>query len=257
MKIILSPAKSINFDVENNDSNVTKPMFIKETEYLIGKLSKLSARQIAKLMSVSQDIANLNMDRFQSWEVPFTAINSKPAADVFTGAAYQGLEFTRLTQAQRQVGQEKLRILSGLYGLLRPLDLMQPYRLEMGTSFKVTAKIKNLYLYWGDRILNQLNQELAVADKPLLVNLASSEYFKAAKLNRIQAPVVTPVFKDLSKSGDYKVIMAFAKKARGLMTRYIITENIEDVDGLKAFDVDGYNFYSQESTDKELVFKRG
>ncbi|MFK8038892.1 MAG: peroxide stress protein YaaA [Crocinitomicaceae bacterium] len=256
MKIILSPAKSINFDIENNTEDATQPIFLDESAYLVNKLQKLSARQIAKLMTVSTDIANLNKDRFQSWEVPFTRGNSKPAADIFTGAAYQGLEFPKLTKKQRLVGQEKLRILSGLYGLLKPLDLIQPYRLEMGTSFKVTPKVKNLYLFWGDKILKQLNEELKNDVNPLLVNLASSEYFKAAKLNDISAPVITPIFKDLSKSGDYKMIMTFAKKARGLMTRYIITENINDLEGLKGFDAEGYYFYPQESTDKDLVFRR-
>lgn len=257
MKIILSPAKSIHFDIESTGTSFSQPIFLKEAEYLVNKLDKLSARQIAKLMSVSQDIADLNVGRFQNWEVPFTKLNSRPAADVFTGTAYQGLGFSNLSEAERQVGQKKLRILSGLYGLLKPLDLIQPYRLEMGTSFKVTPKVKNLYLYWNSKILDQLNEELKNDANPILVNLASSEYFKAAKLKDVKFPVVTPVFKDLSKSGDYKVVMTFAKKARGLMARYIITENIIDIEGVKSFGLDGYYFYPQGSSDKELVFRRG
>jgi len=255
MKIILSPAKSIDFNIQTEKNETTIPQFIDEAEYLVNKLKKLSAKQIAKLMSVSTDIAQLNETRFNDWQVPFTNNNSRPAADIFTGAAYQGLDFPSLSASEREFGQNTLRILSGLYGLLKPLDLIQPYRLEMGTSFKVTATKKNLYAFWNNKILDALNSELQ--DGELLVNVASSEYFKAVKLPKIENTVVTPVFKDITKTGDYKVIMTFAKKARGLMTRYIIQNKIEDIEGLKAFDLEGYYFYPQESSDEELVFRRG
>jgi len=257
MKIILSPAKSINFDINVKKNEPTNPIFLTDSEYLINKLKKLSARQIAKLMSVSNGIAELNKSRFSDWHVPFTLDNSRSAADIFTGAAYLGLDFPTLSTNQREIGQQSLRILSGLYGLLKPLDLIQPYRLEMGTSFKVTSTKTNLYIYWADKIVNQLNYEIKKDGDLLLVNLASSEYFKAAKLNQISVPVVTPIFKDLSKSGDYKILMAFAKKARGLMTRFIITEKVNNLNSLKCFDSDGYYYYHQESNDKELVFRRG
>ena len=255
MKIILSPAKSINFDNHIHKNDTTIPQFLSEAEYLVHKLKKLSARQIGKLMSVSADIAELNVNRYQNWELPFTTENSKAAADMFTGAAYQGLDFTSLSTEEREYGQERLRILSGLYGLLRPLDLIQPYRLEMGTSFKVTPKNKNLYMFWGDKILDALNSEMEAGE--ILVNLASSEYFKAVKLSKLKHKVVTPVFQDITKNGDYKVIMTFAKKARGLMTRFIIEHKISSTGGLKAFDSEGYYFYSQGSSDEELVFRRG
>lgn len=255
MKIILSPAKSINFDINVPKNPTTIPKFLPEAEYLVNKLKKLSARQISKLMGVSSEIADLNVARFQNWNQPFNDQNSKPAADIFTGMAYQGLDFPTLSTADREYAQKTLRILSGLYGILKPLDLIQPYRLEMGTAFKVTPKMKNLYLYWDHKIHNALSEEMD--DAEVLVNLASSEYFKAAKLNKLKAQVVTPIFKDITKSGDYKVIMTFAKKARGLMTRFIIENRIDSVDGLKAFDTEGYCFYPQTSSDEELVFQRG
>ncbi len=257
MKIILSPAKSINFEIDIKKNEPTIPVFLEDSEYLVNKLKKLSSRQISKLMSVSKDIAELNQSRFNDWHTPFTLSNSRPAADIFTGAAYLGLDFPSLSSSERESGQQSLRILSGLYGLLKPLDLIQPYRLEMGTSFKVTSKKTNLYHFWDNKIVNQLNEELKKDGDTLLVNLASSEYFKAAKLNQISVPVITPIFKDLSKSGEYKVLMAFAKKARGLMTRFIIQEKVKDLDGLKSFDSEGYCFYPQESSDKEIVFRRG
>ncbi|MFK8044505.1 MAG: peroxide stress protein YaaA [Crocinitomicaceae bacterium] len=255
MKIILSPAKSIDFNIDITKNETTVPQFIDEAEYLVNKLKKLSAKQIAKLMSVSADISQLNETRFNDWHIPFTNENSKPAADIFTGAAYQGLDFPSLSAEERENGQKSLRILSGLYGLLKPLDLIQPYRLEMGTSFKVTAAKKNLYAFWNNKILDALNSEMKKGE--ILVNVASSEYFKSAKLPKLKNKIITPVFKDMTKKGDYKVIMTFAKKARGLMTRFIIQNNIEDIEGLKSFDLDGYYFYPQGSSDEELIFRRG
>ena len=257
MKILLSPAKSIDFDKVIANHQPTKPVFLDEAAYLINKLRKLSAKKIGSLMHVSSQIATLNYNRFQNWKLPFTSENSKPAADIFTGAAYQGLDYSSLNEQSRLDGQSYLRILSGLYGLLKPLDLIQPYRLEMGTRFNVTPKTTNLYKYWGHKICDQLNDELKQDEFPVLVNLASSEYFKAAKLELINFPVITPIFKDRSKLGDYKVIMTFAKKARGLMCRYIIKNEINEVELLKGFNYEGYAFSATESTEKELDFLSG
>lgn len=255
MKIILSPAKSINFDIVTSKNEPTMPQFLSEAEYLVNKLKKMSASQIGKLMSVSPQIAHLNVERFQNWSLPFTNENSRPVADIFTGAAYQGLDFPSLNKKEREYAQNTLRILSGLYGVLKPLDLVQPYRLEMGTSLQVTPNTKNLYQYWDTKILDALNDELT--DNDVLVNLASNEYFKAAKLTNIKAKIVTPIFKDMAKNGDYKVIMTYAKKARGLMTRFIIQNEIDNSEGLKAFDSEGYYFSANESSNEEFVFRRG
>ena len=257
MKILLSPAKSINFDVEVENPIQSQPIFLSDSEKLIKKLEKLSAKKIGKLMKVSDAISELNYNRFQEFKTPFTAKNSKSAADIFTGAAYQGLDYPELNSADRLEGQNRLRILSGLYGILKPLDLIQPYRLEMGTSFAVTPKTTNLYKFWDTKILNELNNELANDNSQFLVNVASSEYFKAAKLEQLNYPIITPIFKDRAKCGDYKVIMTFAKKARGYMTRYIIKNKINSIEELKGFNLDGYAFSANESTDSEFVFLRG
>ncbi len=257
MKILLSPAKSINFDVEVENSIQSQPIFLTQSEKLIKKLRKLSKTKISKLMKVSAAISELNYNRFQTWELPFTVNNSKSAADIFTGAAYQGLDYPSLTTEDRIEGQSRLRILSGLYGILKPLDLIQPYRLEMGTRFPTSKKATNLYHFWDTELVNALNTELATDTSQFLVNVASSEYFKAAKLADLKFPVITPIFKDRAKSGDYKVIMTFAKKARGLMTKYIIQNKIDSIEELKGFNYEGYEFQSNESNDTEFVFFRG
>jgi cytoplasmic iron level regulating protein YaaA (DUF328/UPF0246 family) len=257
MKILLSPAKSIDFDINVDNPINSLPVMLKDSEYLINKLGKLSAKQISKLMKVSDAIGELNYNRFQNWELPFTSANSKAAADIFTGAAYQGLEYPKLSKDERIEGQNRLRILSGLYGVLKPLDLIQPYRLEMGTSFKVTPKKTNLYKFWDTQILDFLTAELVKDETPFVVNVASGEYFKAAQLNKLNFPIVTPIFKDKSPSGEYKVIMTFAKKARGLMTRYIIKNKINSIEDVKGFNLDGYKFMATESNENEFVFYRG
>lgn len=257
MKILLSPAKSINFEVEVENTIKSQPLFLDHSERLIKKLRKLSKKKISTLMKVSDAIAELNHDRFQEWNLPFTADNSKSAADIFTGAAYQGLDYPTLSEENRVEGQNRLRILSGLYGILKPLDLIQPYRLEMGTRFAVTPKVTNLYKFWDTKLVNYLNAELAEDSSPFLVNVASGEYFKAAKLEDLKYPVITPIFKDRAKSGDYKVIMTFAKKARGLMTKYIIQNKIESIEELKGFNYEGYEFQANESNETEFIFYRG
>lgn len=257
MKILLSPAKSLNENVEFNGLETTSIEFPTETARLAKKLSKLSQKGIEKLMNVSKDIAALNYDRFQNFSEEFTVENSYPAAYLFSGAAYQGLDFQTLSDQEQQEGQNRLRILSGLYGLLKPFDLIQPYRLEMGTKFKVTPKMTNLYKFWDSKIQKQLEKELKNENSNLIVNLASSEYFKAANLGKMDGiEVVTPVFKDRNKNGDYKMNMQFAKMSRGRMTRFIIQNKIDDIEALKSFDAEGYYFVPQESSDQQLVFHR-
>jgi cytoplasmic iron level regulating protein YaaA (DUF328/UPF0246 family) len=257
MKILLSPAKSIKLDIEAENPLQTQPVFLSEAEKLVKKLKKLKPKHIKTLMKVSDDIAELNYNRFNAWHLPFTSENSKASADIFSGAAYQGLNYPTLTEKERIEGQNRLRILSGLYGVLKPLDLIQPYRLEMGTRFQVTPKIKNLYQFWDTKINHFLNDELAKDNHPFLVNLASAEYFKAAKLNAINFPVITPIFKDRDKNGDYKVIMTYTKKARGLMSRFIIKNKIDNIEDLKGFDYEDYCYFGNEKDENELVFVRG
>ncbi len=257
MKILLSPAKSINFDVTSDNPINSIPHFMDDTKKLVTKLKKLKANDIKKLMKVSDAIAELNHDRFQDWQTPFSAKNSKAAADIFSGAAYQGLDYLTLGDSDRKEGQDRLRILSGLYGILKPLDLIQPYRLEMGTKFQYSAKIKNLYQFWNNKLVDFLNEELKQDEHQFLVNLASAEYFKAAKIKDIKFPVITPIFKDRGKDGDYKVIMTYAKKARGLMTRYIIQNQINSIEALKGFNYEDYTYFEKDSTPSELVFIRG
>ena len=257
MKIILSPAKSLNEAVKFDSVACTSIGFPEETSYLIKKLAKLSKDKIGKLMDISPDLASLNYDRFQNFQASFTPENSFPAGYVFSGAAYQGLDFGNLSDSDQAEGQKRLRILSGLYGLLKPFDLIQPYRLEMGTSLSITPKISNLYKFWEDKIHKKLLEELKEDETKLLVNVASSEYFKAARLEKMkEIEVITPVFKDRNKNGDYKVNMTFAKLARGRMARFIIEEKIDRSEYLKSFNATGYSFIVKDSTPTEFVFHR-
>lgn len=252
MKIILSPAKSLDFENAKTYGDASIPDFIDQSNYLIGKLKKLSPKKIKNLMNVSDDIAQLNYDRFQNWEYPFGE-EAKQALFVFTGEAYRGLDANTLTNKEIERANEKLRILSGLYGLLKPLDLMLPYRLEMGTSFKVTPKVTNLYKYWGTQLADHLQQEMEPDE--VLVNVASNEYSKALQLSGWKKKVVTCSFKE-EKNGEYKAIMTFAKRARGLMTRFIVQENIQKVEHLKGFDLENYTFNAGLSNEEEFVFTR-
>ena len=256
MKVILSPAKSLNESADFDGRKATKAQFQEESAYLADKLAKLSKRQIKNLMSISDDLTELNYDRFQNWSKPYSADDSLPAGYMFAGAAYQTLDFASLSEKEKDIAQEKLRILSGLYGLLKPLDLIQPYRLEMGTKLKVTSKKDNLYKFWEDKIKDQLEKELKQDNHPILVNAASNEYSKAAKLNKIDATVITTTFKDKAKDGSYKVNMMWAKMARGLMARFIIQNDLEKAEELKAFDLDNYYFSPNDSSEEEYVFLR-
>lgn len=252
MKIVISPAKSLNFETEASTSDYTQPVFLKEAERLSKILKKKSARSLSKLMSISPALGQLNYERNQEWAVPFNPENAKQAVFAFTGEVYRGLDVTSMKEADISFLQDRLRILSGQYGVLKPLDLMQAYRLEMSTRLKVGVK-PNLYKFWDSKITDSLNSELEEGE--LFVNLASNEYYKVLQPKLLKVPVITPVFKEF-KNGDYKVVMTFAKLARGLMVRYIVDQKVDSIEGLKGFNVNGYAFDANLSTDTELVFTR-
>jgi cytoplasmic iron level regulating protein YaaA (DUF328/UPF0246 family) len=212
-------------------------------------------KKVGELMSISPALAQLNYDRFQNWSLPFTEDNSKPAILVFKGDAYRGLSVDDFTEQDFKIAQEKLRILSGLYGILKPMDLIQPYRLEMGTRMPITPKVKNLYQFWGNKLTDAMNQELA-EDDGILINVASNEYFKALNPKAIKGRVITCHFRD-NKNGQYKMIMTFAKQARGFMSRFIIKNNLQNPEDLKAFEEEGYVFNPKMSTADEFTFTRG
>ena len=254
MKILISPAKSISKQDLSSTLAPTVGAFLTEAESLAKKLKKFSVRKIEKTMHVSNDIATLNYDRFQNWDKPEVLTEeARPAISLFTGEVFRGLDAVSMTDKQMGYAQQNLRILSGMYGLLKPMDLMFPYRLEMGTSWKVTPKTTNLYKFWGAKLSKELNSEME--NEETIINLASAEYFKAVEKKTIKAKIITPVFKEL-KNGEYKVIMTFAKNARGKMTRYIVDNQITDSAQVKSFDVDGYRFHESLSSDLEWVFTR-
>ena len=254
MLIFLSPAKSLDYRTPAQVATHTLPAFLKQSETLIRQLRKLSPAEIAALMSISDPLALLNFHRFADWSLPFTPENAKQAVLAFDGDVYDGLAAKTLSAAGLDFAQRHVRILSGLYGILRPLDLMQPYRLEMGARF-VNAAGKDLYAFWGETLLDAINGELAGMPRPVGVNLASEEYFKAAVGRKIQGHVIQPVFEDW-KSGRYRVIAFFAKRARGRMTRYAVVNRLDEPDGLKGFDYDGYAFAPEVSDERTWVFRR-
>lgn len=251
--ILLSPAKSLDYNQSlPNKPFVSHPAFIKESEKLVKKLKKFSSKKLEKLFHISPDIASLNYERFQQWEQPVEEKETiKPCVEVFNGEAYKGLNPFTLSKDELEYAQENLRILSGLYGVLKPLDLMYPYRLEMGTKWEIDAKNKNLYAFWTDKITKQLQSE-----KPaFIINVASNEYFKAVDFKKLGIKTIVPVFKDF-KNGEYKVIMMFAKHARGAMARYCIQNRIEDPEQIKLFNSDGYTYNDLLSNENEWVFTR-
>jgi cytoplasmic iron level regulating protein YaaA (DUF328/UPF0246 family) len=254
MLIVLSPAKTLDYETPPTTDIHTQPDFISHSAKLIGELKKLSPAEIASLMQVSDALADLNAGRFASWSKKFTTKNAKQAVLAFNGDVYEGLDAPSFTPKQLEYVQSHIRILSGLYGLLRPLDLMQPYRLEMGTRF-ANARGKDLYAFWGNIVTEALNEVLAAHKAKSLVNLASEEYFKVVKPKLLAAPVITPVFEDW-KNGRYKVISFFAKRARGLMARYAAVKGINQPEKLKQFDVDGYAFDPSVSGEQTWVFRR-
>ncbi|UJH68090.1 peroxide stress protein YaaA [Allomuricauda sp. SCSIO 65647] len=246
MKIVISPAKSLDFETQLPTSRYTQPRFLEQSEKLNKLLAKKKPRALSKLMSISDNLATLNWQRNQDFSLPFTPDNARPAMYAFNGDVYQGLDALTISEDQLDRLQDTLRILSGLYGMLKPLDLIQPYRLEMGTQLKVGRK-KNLYEFWQKQLTDHLNEELE--DGELFINLASNEYFGAIDEKKLKVPVITPIFKDW-KNDKLKVISFFAKKARGSMVRYVLDTNAETLEDLKGFDYDDYVF-SKEHTLKE------
>jgi cytoplasmic iron level regulating protein YaaA (DUF328/UPF0246 family) len=254
MLIVLSPAKSLDYDTPVKFGDTTEPDFIPRSAELVSLLRQMPPSGLATLMKISDPLAQLNAERFAGWSKRFNLDNSRPALLAFDGDVYDGLAARSLNAKQRDWAQKHLRILSGLYGLLRPMDLMQPYRLEMGTKL-ATKRGKDLYAFWGDEITQALNKASASAKAGALVNLASEEYFKSVRPALLEVPVVTPVFEDW-KDGRYKIISFFAKRARGLMARYAIEHKLKDPEALKAFDSDGYAFDAKASNERQWVFRR-
>ncbi len=254
MLFVLSPAKNLNEKDPAPVTEYTQPALLAEAEKLIAEVRLLAPQQIAELMHVSDKIALLNAERNAAWHIPFTPENAKQAVYMFNGDVYEGLDAPSLGSQSVTYLQNHVRLLSGLYGLLRPLDLMQPYRLEMGTPF-ANARGKNLYEFWGGRITDLLNQTLAESGGNTLVNLASQEYFKAVDTAKLNARLITPVFKD-EKNGQYKIISFYAKRARGLMVRYAAEHGITEPEALKNFDYEGYAFNAAASGENEWVFLR-
>ncbi|MBV4368962.1 peroxide stress protein YaaA [Erwinia phyllosphaerae] len=254
MLMVISPAKTLDFASPLATTSFTQPALLNDAEKLINVARDLTPAQIGSLMSISDKLADLNAGRFQSWQTPFTPDNARQAILAFKGDVYTGLAAETLQEDDFAFAQQHLRMLSGLYGLLRPLDLMQPYRLEMGTKLANPAG-KDLYAFWGDRLTEALNAALADQGDDVLINLASDEYFKAIKPAKVQGRIVKPVFLD-EKNGKFKIISFYAKKARGLMSRYIIEHRLSQPEQLKSFNVDGYFFAADESSEHELVFKR-
>ena len=254
MIIVLSPAKSIDFETKPTTKKATQPEFLDDSQALVDILKDYSPDKLGSLMGISDKLANLNAARYGSWSTPFDADNAKQAILSFTGDVYQGLDANTLDTKGLNYAQKHVRIVSGLYGLLKPLDYMQPYRLEMGTKL-ATDKGNNLYEYWGTA-LNEKLQEAFKKDKhPVLINCASKEYFTALKLKDLPNRIITPTFKDW-KNGQYKQINFYAKKARGLITRYAIDNKIENPEDLKNFDYDGYSFNAEGSTENDWLFTR-
>ncbi|MBE0391616.1 peroxide stress protein YaaA [Flavobacterium sp. PL002] len=252
MKIVISPAKSLNFDKELPTTKYTESLFLKESRQIQKVLKKESPKQLSELMHISDKLADLNWQRNQDWKTPFTIENARPAIYTFDGDVYTGLDAYSIPSNKIDLLQDQLRILSGLYGVLKPLDLIQAYRLEMGTKLPID-EAANLYEFWKKTITNSLNKELE--DDELFVNLASNEYFSAVDVKALKVPVITPDFKDY-KDGKLKIISFYAKKARGMMVRYIIDTNAKTIDDLKGFNYDGYQFDANLSKDNHIVFTR-
>ena len=252
MKILLSPAKSIHTEGIQAEVFSEMPRFVSDSEKLVKKLKKLKPKAVAKLMDISMDLANLNHTRFQLWS---TEIQEEwlPAAAIFTGEAYKGLNYNELSVTNKQRAQDRLRILSGLYGLLKPADLILPYRLEMGTPFQPTPKESSLNSFWRPKLTKSLASELSSDE--IIINLASAEYSKALDFKKLKNRVITPTFKEF-KNGKFSTVMIFAKHARGSMSRYLIESDLEDIEQLKTYNVDNYEFNEAQSSENEWVFIR-
>ena len=254
MLFLLSPAKSLDYESTLPAIAATQPKFVPQSAELIATLKQKTSQQISELMDLSDALAKLNVQRYKAWSPQFTEANARPAVLAFNGDVYEGLDAKTLKPKDLQWAQDHVAILSGLYGVLRPLDLMQPYRLEMGTALK-HGKANNLYQFWGALIAEHLNQQLSHSKEPVIVNLASQEYFKAVDRKALQARVIECVFQD-HKNGQYKIISFFAKRARGLMARYAIQQQAKTPEALQAFNLEGYAFEASASSEDSLVFRR-
>jgi len=253
MKIILSPAKSLDYKSELPSTRATQPLFLAEAEKLNNLLSKKSKNDLAGLMHISENLADLNFQRYKSFSVPFTKENARQSIYAFSGDVYVGLDAYTIPDDKMDILQNTLRILSGMYGVLKPLDLMQPYRLEMGTDLKVNQK-KNLYEFWGNKITEALNKELE--ENEIVLNLASVEYFKVINTKKLKGKLISPVFKDF-KNGKLKIISFFAKKARGSMARFVLNNKVKSYEDILLFDYDGYAFSKEETkSESKPVFIR-
>ncbi|ADZ92182.1 peroxide stress protein YaaA [Marinomonas mediterranea] len=252
MKYLISPAKTLDLDSTPPTNETTTPLFLEEAQTLIDTIKPYSPADIADLMKLSDKLATLNVERYQDWDIQHTDENSRPAVFTFMGDVYTGLNAYSLPKETIEQAQKRLRILSGLYGLLKPLDKMQAYRLEMGTRLS-NPNGTNLYQFWGDKVANELENELE--DNELLVNLASNEYFKAVNIKKISKQIITPNFLD-EKNGQFKVISFYAKKARGMMVRYLLDSNANTLEDLKAFNYDGYQYDEARSSENAPVFIR-
>jgi len=255
MLIVISPAKSLDYKTPPATAKFTQPEMLDESEKLMTKLRKLKSKKVSELMGVSPALGQLNFERFQTWHQPFSPENAKQAVLAFSGDVYQGLDANSLAEEQLLKLQSKLRILSGLYGVLKPLDLMQPYRLEMGTKLKY-QRSNDLYTFWKSKITPKVKDAIAESGSNVLVNLASNEYYKSIDTKKLGCEIVTPEFRDL-KNGKYKMVSFFDKKARGLMTRFILENDIDNSVDLQAFDSDGYIFNPRLSMEGKPVFTRG
>lgn len=254
MLIIISPAKTIDFEKAPIVSQNSSPEFVKEAKNLVGLLKKYDAEELMYLMNISDKLAHLNVARFNTWNPQINKEKDRQALCAFRGEVFNRLNVDNWTPADFAFAQNHLRILSGLYGVLRPLDYIKPYRLEMGTKLQ-TAKGENLYDFWGDKITQSIQKQLNQQGDQLLINLASNEYFKSINIKKLKAQIITPVFKDF-KNGQYKIITVFAKKARGLMSRYIIQNQITQAEQIKLFDFDGYYYNDKLSKNNSWVFTR-
>jgi len=254
MLIVVSPAKTLDYTTPPKIKKFTIPDYLDDSAELIHRMRELSSLDISELMKVSTKIADLNFDRFEVWNKKFTEKNAKQAVLAFKGDVYTGLDAESFTAKDFNFAQKHFRMLSGLYGLLRPLDLMQAYRLEMGTRLS-NERGKNLYEFWGDTVTEGLNAQLKAVKSKYLINLASNEYFKVVKPKVLEGEIITPAFKEL-KNGEYKMIGVYAKKARGLLSRYIIQNQLSDIEDIKSFDLEGYKFNKKVSKGNNWVFTR-
>jgi cytoplasmic iron level regulating protein YaaA (DUF328/UPF0246 family) len=254
MLIVISPAKNLDYDSPTPTKKHTKAALLDRSQVLIDELKQLAPQDVSKLMKLSDKLGTLNFDRFQQWSLPFTSSNARQAVFAFNGDVYAGLNAYDFDTEDLSFAQEHLRILSGLYGVLKPLDLMQAYRLEMGTKFGV-GDSKDLYQFWGDEIVKVLNKQLKKLGGETVMNLASNEYFKSVNASELNAEIITPIFKD-KKNGQYKIISFYAKKARGRMSAYIIKNKITEAAQIKSYDWDGYCYNEAMSSEREWVFVR-